>query len=327
MSLLGDIGKAIIGQAAGSLLGSALGGLNAQTSNHYSRELMRYQTELQHNENQFWADYNSPVQQMQRLQAAGLNPNLVYGNGSIAQVGGSVSPNASSDYRPANIDAVGKAAQVAQIQNLEQQNQNLRKDYEIKEQDRIAKQLENIKNMASNPEEFGKVQLQIERQRLENLRYERDRTEADMLLKDSQRFGQEIENAIQNAYGEPIRLQSLIKSKLENAILYIQSENLPLQIQADLSVKYSQATQLAAQAAELAALKSYYETVTDNEERKRVGIVFDNAKKYFEAKISKYAASTKNGFTHTFDTYINPIVDALGTLSGGAKNVVPLFTK
>lgn len=29
-------------------------------------------------------DYNHPIQQMERLQAAGLNPNLVYGSGSVA---------------------------------------------------------------------------------------------------------------------------------------------------------------------------------------------------------------------------------------------------
>lgn len=29
-------------------------------------------------------DYNSPVSQMERLKVAGLNPNLVYGSGSVA---------------------------------------------------------------------------------------------------------------------------------------------------------------------------------------------------------------------------------------------------
>ena len=29
-------------------------------------------------------DYNSPVSQMERLKLAGLNPNLVYGSGSVA---------------------------------------------------------------------------------------------------------------------------------------------------------------------------------------------------------------------------------------------------
>jgi hypothetical protein len=40
-------------------------------------------------------EYNSPLQQMQRLKEAGLNPNLVYGNGAVAQ-GGSIASSSAS---------------------------------------------------------------------------------------------------------------------------------------------------------------------------------------------------------------------------------------
>jgi len=40
-------------------------------------------------------EYNSPQQQMQRLKEAGLNPNLVYGNGAVAQGGSISTPSAS----------------------------------------------------------------------------------------------------------------------------------------------------------------------------------------------------------------------------------------
>ena len=43
----------------------------------------------------YQARYNTPAAQMQRLQAAGLNPNLVYGNGAMA-VQGSTGPVASA---------------------------------------------------------------------------------------------------------------------------------------------------------------------------------------------------------------------------------------
>lgn len=52
-------------------------------------------------------DYNHPIQQMERLKAAGLNPNLVYGSGSVAGnttsapslVGGGVSTKTESAIR------------------------------------------------------------------------------------------------------------------------------------------------------------------------------------------------------------------------------------
>lgn len=55
-------------------------------------------------------DYNHPIQQMQRLKAAGLNPNLVYGSGSVAGnttsapslVGGGVSTKTESAIRGLN---------------------------------------------------------------------------------------------------------------------------------------------------------------------------------------------------------------------------------
>ena len=55
-------------------------------------------------------DYNHPIQQMERLKAAGLNPNLVYGSGSVtgntsgapALVGGQVSTGTESLFRGIN---------------------------------------------------------------------------------------------------------------------------------------------------------------------------------------------------------------------------------
>ena len=55
-------------------------------------------------------DYNHPIQQMERLKAAGLNPNLVYGSGSVAGnttsapslVGGSISTKTESAIRGLN---------------------------------------------------------------------------------------------------------------------------------------------------------------------------------------------------------------------------------
>nr|QQL13309.1 MAG: DNA pilot protein [Microviridae sp.] len=67
----------------GSLFGSALGFGSQQMTNAQSMELAEYQhqknLEMWHRQN----EYNSPTAQMQRLKDAGLNPNLVYGNGAV----------------------------------------------------------------------------------------------------------------------------------------------------------------------------------------------------------------------------------------------------
>lgn len=45
-------------------------------------------------------EYNSPEQQMKRLKAAGLNPNLVYGNGNAIQNAGPIRSADTGSYRP-----------------------------------------------------------------------------------------------------------------------------------------------------------------------------------------------------------------------------------
>lgn len=83
-----SIGEGAIGAGIG-MIGSAI----SQRQNYkYSKKLM----ELQYQQNlDLWNkqnEYNSPTAQMQRLQAAGLNPNLVYGS----SVAGNSSNNTST---------------------------------------------------------------------------------------------------------------------------------------------------------------------------------------------------------------------------------------
>lgn len=67
----------------GSLFGSALGFGSQAMTNAQSMELAEYQfqknLEMWHRNNA----YNAPTAQMQRLKEAGLNPNLVYGQGAV----------------------------------------------------------------------------------------------------------------------------------------------------------------------------------------------------------------------------------------------------
>lgn len=102
------LGAFILGGA--SLLGSALGARSNSKTNAANMELARYQNEWQTQENEkafqrsvhMWNlqnEYNSPTQQMARLRSAGLNPNLVYGNGVVGNSAGS-----APQYEPADIE-------------------------------------------------------------------------------------------------------------------------------------------------------------------------------------------------------------------------------
>lgn len=75
--------------AAGSVAGSALGASAQDRANAQNLEIAKMQNswnlEQWHREN----SYNKPTQQMQRLSEAGLNPNLVYGNGATTQAAAS----------------------------------------------------------------------------------------------------------------------------------------------------------------------------------------------------------------------------------------------
>lgn len=102
------LGSFILGGA--SLLGSALGAHSNKKTNEVNMELAKYQNEWQTQENEkayqrsvdMWNlqnRYNSPTEQMARLRSAGLNPNLVYGNGAVGNSAGS-----APQYQPADIE-------------------------------------------------------------------------------------------------------------------------------------------------------------------------------------------------------------------------------
>lgn len=69
-------------------------------------------------------EYNSPSEQMKRLQAAGLNPNLVYGTGSVGNISSPGPKYEPPQIRPIVPDLGGVALQALQMQqakaNIEQ---------------------------------------------------------------------------------------------------------------------------------------------------------------------------------------------------------------
>ena len=69
--------------------------------NAYNVLLAKYESEMNRKLIQEQNEYNSPLNQIKRYQAAGLNPNLIYGNGSSSS-GNQQTP---AQYRAPSIQA------------------------------------------------------------------------------------------------------------------------------------------------------------------------------------------------------------------------------
>lgn len=110
MSIIGGIISGV-GSLLGGLGSSAMNNKAVQDTNKANMEIAKYQAQWQQQENKkayqrslnMWNlqnEYNSPTQQMARIRAAGLNPNLVYGNGVTGNSSGS-----TPQYEPAKFNA------------------------------------------------------------------------------------------------------------------------------------------------------------------------------------------------------------------------------
>lgn len=116
----------------GSIVSGLFGQNQASLSFSRQKELMalqnQYAVENWNRENA----YNSPKAQMERLKAAGLNPNLVYGSGAagVSGLGGSIdTPSAPSspmaptpDFSSAVGDAVSAAVGIAQAKKADKES-------------------------------------------------------------------------------------------------------------------------------------------------------------------------------------------------------------
>lgn len=116
---------------ASSLVGNIFNYLSVKETNRANRELaeLSYQQNIAQWERE--NAYNHPAQQMARLKEAGLNPNLVYGNGSAVQTSAhspqmsyaqQQSPQLGTIY--AGLDSMLMASNINKIQAEEERTRN-----------------------------------------------------------------------------------------------------------------------------------------------------------------------------------------------------------
>ena len=118
---------------ATSAISSLFGVNEAEKNRKFNAEQAQLQRDWQEKMWNLSNEYNSPLQQMQRFKEAGLNPNLVYGDGAktlAAQVGSGAAASSSAVGRGSIENpvttAIGIQSQMEQIKNLKEQNELLK---------------------------------------------------------------------------------------------------------------------------------------------------------------------------------------------------------
>lgn len=129
MSLLAAAGLT----AGAGLLGSALSSKSQRDSNKANMKLAEYQFEKNKEMWEAQNAYNHPLEQMNRLKDAGLNPNLVYGHGAVGNTSSPApkyeAPSMKAytgfgdDFRNSMVSAYNVKNMVAQNENLRSQNE------------------------------------------------------------------------------------------------------------------------------------------------------------------------------------------------------------
>ena len=113
MGIFSSIGKFFSGTVGGALMNAGLGVVGNFLGNKQAEKNQRMQNEFNAAEAQKTRDwqemmwnknneYNTPLAQVNRLQEAGLNPNLVYGNGTMQNVSPMASSGAQASSTPFN---------------------------------------------------------------------------------------------------------------------------------------------------------------------------------------------------------------------------------
>lgn len=219
----------VIGGAVNGLTG--LLGMSGQA--HYQRRNMREAAALQHAENVYWAEYNTPENQMARLRAAGLNPMLVYGNGADAQSQGSVSPSGgmpSGDFK--------LGSDILMMQNMQEQNKLLKAQQEKAESeaDLAAAHAEKIRNETPYVGDFLKSQA------------ERNRSEVALAgirgtFMEAQEQWTRIKSDIEREFGADMARATLRSIDVQNEIKDIEKSKLPKMLEAQYHLTREQAKQ------------------------------------------------------------------------------------
>lgn len=240
--------------AVGSLIGNISGSKKAlqavQETNQANRDLAEYQYQTNLDMWNRQNDYNTPLQQMERLKDAGLNPNLMYGQGNVGNASGAPeyhAPNMQAYTSFGDFGASQAANQLmqglngfAQIKKTEAETAAIRQNTQNMQVQNEGFQLRNAYQLLLNDAQGTKNGFLVDliRSQIASQDSSAVSNYAGALLKDSQRFytdaqrqrfetltplvTQQVETSLAQAlynleYISPAKLQNILSdTKLKN---------------------------------------------------------------------------------------------------------------
>ncbi|AXL14942.1 DNA pilot protein [Microviridae sp.] len=236
--------------AGANLAGSIFGIRETRKQNKDSKNFSREMYDRQHKDNvAFWNkqnEYNDPSSQMKRLQAANLNPNLIYGNGA-GGASGQASPIKTPDVQSAqfktpDFSGIGQAGESliqkfydieikkAQIDNLKADNTVKLEDALLKKSTRENTQSRTDRNKFDLQFESGLAKTSADIRR-ENLR--KTKIQADKTLNDDERAaaltGATLKESVERVLNYRIK-RAATKSQIEKLKSQISNLNKDYQL-------------------------------------------------------------------------------------------------
>lgn len=185
--------------AVSAVANPIIGGMQNRAARRFSERMYNRQRTDALTDWQQQNEYNSPEQQMLRLKKAGLNPNLVYGNGVVGNSAGQPRAAGSPSWSPKPLEFDGGSVlsayyntqlQKAQIELLRTNNEVRQRDRDIKDAAIVGQLVKNsqLKLKYGIDTELSGTYIDLAKQRLRNL-------EQNTNLSAQRELGVSIDNA------------------------------------------------------------------------------------------------------------------------------------
>lgn len=182
-------------------------------------------------------EYNSPAAQMERLKAAGLNPNLVYGNGSATTTASTPRASSAQSYNPKapQIDANSMFSYI-DLQMKQAQTDNVKKATEVAAQDILVKAADVVTKNAQTAKtlkdtELADFSLQ-QSKRLADINVEMATAQLGKVIADTKyTLDQNERAALQNAQSLSKGVEEILKLRLDQAVSVAQRKHIEQQIE------------------------------------------------------------------------------------------------
>lgn len=285
----------------------------------FNRRSVKYQNSLQQRNNRYWADYNSPINQMARLRAAGLNPALVYGNGQVANTYQAQNSVSALQNHFSLEEGLSSAMFSEDLKKRKKENTLLDKNIKSVEEDIKGKQLDNARKQASNPIQMGMNDLQsiindnnlkLEEITRKNTENQNLRLENDMLKVKKQLLDLDLD--FKSTYGRGQEYLKMLNSAAALKFAELENDTYLERWLYQKNYTNAQIKEIKATIANLTALAKLNKATKDKTEAVTVNLKIDKAIKELEAVLKGYTLPAE-----VIDAYITPVTRVAGAVKGG----------